>query len=308
MRDVIFARCNYTKIPSRRVLLTIEREHGVRYVYKQGYDAQAADYLREVLDHERLVAEYIGDRARVVVGELTADGRVRYPFIQAPTLHYVLAEYLDTEKTAEAYGLMNDAIGWMRGLDSTQADPRQNPHLTTLYGEGLPYEGDVSCLTLGLLDLNGQNILYHRNPSSYTLIDHELVIPGPVPLELTIFRFVLFTLLPLRKLLDLHAERQPVRSVGRGELRIPAAWDLSAWLDEGRFETLIELEERLQSHFTGRIEQWPRDDRPARNERYPPNVHQTLSAIGTKLQGCQERVAELEAQPQESATPADGTS
>jgi hypothetical protein len=295
MRDVIFAKCNYDKMPSRRMLLTIEREQTGTFVYKRGYNAQAADYLRSVLDHERLVADYIGDRAHVVVGQLNADGRVRYPFVQGPTLQYVLAEYLDTERTERAYRLMNDAVDWMRTLDSSRVDPRSNTNLRELYGDPLPYEGEVECLTLGLLDLNGQNILHDPGGQRYTLIDHELVIPGPVPLELTIFRFVLFTLLPFRQVLELHAELQPMRSLCRGELRIPASWDFSAWLDESRLERLIELEERLQARFTGRAERWPRDDRPIITNRYPPNMHQSISALALKFQACQDRLAELEA-------------
>src|SRR5687768_17311579 len=140
MRHVIFAKCNYDKMPSRRVLLTIEREERGTFVYKRGYDAQAVDYLRHVVDQEALVADYIGDRAQVVIGERTIDGRVRYPFVEAPTLQYLLAEYLDTEQTERAYRLMNDAVDWMRSLESIRADPRNNASLTALYGDPLPFE------------------------------------------------------------------------------------------------------------------------------------------------------------------------
>ncbi len=86
MRTVIFARAQYAKLAARRLLLTIELEPGGKYVYKQAASPEACGYLLQILDNERKVQAYIGERAGVLMGTLTEDGRLRYPFVELPTI------------------------------------------------------------------------------------------------------------------------------------------------------------------------------------------------------------------------------
>lgn len=265
MSIVLFARCRYEKAPEFRTRLTVELQDGRKVVCKRPAAPEARAHLARLAENESRVRAFVGGRAEVLQGEALEDGGLRYPFVDLPTIEYLLAEALDAGDERAAEGALDRAVGWIRALPTEEADPTAHAAFAGLYGDGLGlFPGRVPCLALGLLDLNADNLLHDRDAGRFVLIDQELVLDCPVPVEVVVFRCVFFAMAKMGNVLDLQADRLATKVVGEGLLRVPAGWDVARWVEEARVEPLLRLEERFQSRFTGREVAWPR---PAKDER-----------------------------------------
>src|SRR5688572_24405761 len=137
MREVLYARCSYGRRPERRLLATVEREDGGRFFYKTALEPAARAYLRELREREASVRGYVGSRAEVVTGEPAGDDRLRYPFFELPTVHYLAAESLERGGVAESFSILDRLVSWVRALPVVEAHPGSQAAFSAVYGDGL---------------------------------------------------------------------------------------------------------------------------------------------------------------------------
>ena len=252
MSTILFAHHNYERAEPYRVLTTIERDATGLRVYKRASSPLAIPYVAGLIARQQLVANAVGARAVTVMGTFEADGRVSYPFIARPTLQALICEQVLQGEYATAYGYLRDWIAWIEALPSVQAAPADSRSLVAIYGDTLP-GGVRTCLSVGLLDLTADNVLWDRATNVYYLVDHELVFPDPVPVELVVFRLIFNLCLKLRPLFESAAARHPLRQLGYPRFLVPVAWDLDRWIAPDSLPMLFRGEERLQSSYAAPV-------------------------------------------------------
>ena len=142
---VLFAQQNYDKLPAYRVLTTIEQAGDDVRVYKRACSPAATAYVRGLLDKQRLLEDFVGERAAVVAGRLEQDGRVSYPFVRLPTVQSLICEQVLQDDYAAAYAHLRRWMDWIGALATVETAADQNDALIEIYGDCLPHEPTTGC-------------------------------------------------------------------------------------------------------------------------------------------------------------------
>jgi glycosyltransferase involved in cell wall biosynthesis/predicted nucleic acid-binding Zn-ribbon protein len=290
MRKVLFAQQNYEKLPSYRVLTTIEQEGADIRVYKRASSPAATAYVHLLLDKQRMLQDFMGDRATIVLGRQEPDGRLSYPFVRFPTLQALIGEQVLQGDYAAAYASLKQWMDWIGALGTIEAAADANDALVEIYGEFLPHE-PTTCLPLSLLDLTLDNVLWDREHDRYYLIDHEFVFPGPAPVMLVRFRSLFYLCLRLYRVFAAAATAHPLRMIGHDHFLVPTEWDIDLWITSDQWPSLFAGECRLQAHYGIPIELEYRGEQQLQ-ERPHPNAGAQMAQLRSQFQTAQQQVAQ----------------
>ncbi len=292
MRKVLFAQQNYEKLPAYRVLTTIEQDGNDVRVYKRACSPASTAYVHSLLDKQRMLLDFIGDRATVVQGRLEQDGAVSYPFLRFPTLQLLISEQVLQGDYTAAYASLKQWMDWIGGLATIQAAADDNVALVQIYGECLP-DGPTPCLPLSLLDLTLDNVLWDCQHDRYYLIDHEFVFPGPAPVMLVRFRSLFYLCLRLHTAFAAAAASHPLRLIGHPHFLVPTEWDIDCWIAPDRWPLLFAGERQLQEHFGIRVNLEYGGEQQLQ-ARPHPNVGARLAQLEWDFQITQQQAAQSE--------------
>jgi glycosyltransferase involved in cell wall biosynthesis len=296
---VLFAQQNYGKLPAYRVLTTIEQDGDDVRVYKRACSQAATAYVRSLLDKQRLLEDFVGERAAVVRGRLEQDGRVSYPFVRLPTLQSLICEQALQGDYAAAYAHLKRWMDWIGALATVEAAADDNDALVEIYGDCLPHE-PTTCLPLSLLDLTLDNVLWEHQDERYHLIDHEFVFRGPAPVTLVRFRSLFYLCLRLHAIFAAAAQSRPLRMIGHPHFLVPADWDIDGWIAPDQWPLLFVAERRLQHYYGIQIDLEYAGEQPLQ-ARPRPNVAARLAQLQQDLQVAGQQAAEREQIAQQQA-------
>jgi glycosyltransferase involved in cell wall biosynthesis len=292
MRTVLFAQQNYEKLPPYRVLTTIEQDGDDVRVYKRACSPAATTYVHGLLEKQRLLQGFIGDRATVVLGRLDQDGRVSYPFVRFPTVQLLISEQVLQGDYTGAYAFLKQWMDWIGALATVEAAADDNDALVEIYGESLPHEA-TTCLPLSLLDLTLDNVLWDRQNDRYYLIDHEFVFPGPAPVTLVRFRSLFYLCLRLHMAFAAGAQSHPLRLISHPHFLVPVEWDIDLWITPDQWPLLFAGERQLQEHYGIRVNLEYVGEQLLQ-ARPQPNVGARLAQLQWDLHMLQQQAAQQE--------------
>jgi hypothetical protein len=250
-KQPVFAVCQLTRARPFALSTYGYRGEDKKFVVKKSTYDEGKPHLAKMLTTYAKLSELerqIPD-VKVASAEPTADGCVRFDFIEGRGAERVLIDLILENDIEGSLTLLRKLIGLIESLPSVRCNPCDNPEFTKIFGDS--YDGDADCASYGLVDFNLDNVILDPK-GGWHLIDYEWAFEFPVPKQYLIQRFFYwFFIKRYQSILRYYADRIPQNLIAP-DITFPVYIyrEFERYLDDlGR---VVKAESYFQNYVAGR--------------------------------------------------------
>lgn len=218
MKQPLYFIADPDRAPQYRLETRILDHNGNKIAEKRASSPEAQPHLEAMLTNYKKIKGLASlDKTIRPVPVSSRNAVITFPFIEGTSADRLILEALISKNHEAAINLVNKMIGAVASLPSTKCNPTKNSEFLAIFGDS--FNQSLDCSTIGLIDLNLDNIIIDGQ-GKWHLIDYEWVFDFPVPKIYLIQRYLYYFTIRHQENFKYHARRLPALALSP-ELIVP---------------------------------------------------------------------------------------